>query len=181
MSKSEKILLVVGIALVLIVGYLVTHPKIKLFGANQCGGIQTCLASIELTGAANGATNTLQIDAGAENNAGTFQLGASGSIQSNQVNTTCSPKADVSITATSSGYAYCLGVAGVTSTDQVDAQFSTSTANFVLTTDEFFIMSAKSSTTPGAIDFLVYNGTGKNNVPSAVGRAASTTTVQAGH
>lgn len=95
--------------------------------------------------------------------------------------TTCVVKADGSITATTSGYAYCTGVTGVTSSDNVLAQFATSTANWVLGSDAFNIVSAKASTTAGAIDFLIANWTGKNAAPSAVGQAASTTVIYVFH
>jgi hypothetical protein len=131
----------------------------------------------------NGGINSAKpiTTSGALSTTGTLQVGSAGTQQSNQINTTCSPKADVSIAATSSGYAYCTGVTGVTSADNVDATFSTSTAGWLLTKDNFWIISAKASTTAGAVDFMVYNGTGAAAVPSAVGRAASTTVVQAGH
>lgn len=109
-----------------------------------------------------------------------LKIGQAGTQLANSVTTTCSPVADNSITATSTGYAYCTGVTGVTSADSVVAMFSTSTQAFVLITDNFWIISAKASTTPGAVDFLIYNGTGKNAAPSAVGRSASTTVIRAG-
>lgn len=118
---------------------------------------------------------------GAVTHSGTLKVGSSGTAQTNYISTTCAPKADNSIAATSTGYMYCTGVTGVTSADFVVAEFATSTAAFTLTKDNFWIISAQASTTAGAVDFLVYNGTGAAAVPSAVGRAASTTVVRAGH
>lgn len=88
--------------------------------------------------------------------------------------TSCAMKADVSIAASTTGYAYCTGVTGVTSSDKVIAQFATSTANWAFA-DYFAIVTAKSSTTAGAVDFEVYNGTGAAAAPSAVSKTASTT------
>ena len=109
-----------------------------------------------------------------------MQVGSSGTAQVNQVSKTCSPIADNSITATTTGYAYCLGVTGVTSADNVLAQFATSTVGIGLG-DVWTVVSAKASTTAGAIDLLVYNGTGKSQAPSASGREASTTVIWAFH
>ncbi len=114
--------------------------------------------------------------------AGTFTLGLSGTAQTNQITTTCSPKLDGSITATSTGYGYCTGVTGVVSTDNVLAQFSTSTpVSWVVGSDAFVIVGAKASSTPGVIDFQIANWSGKNAAPSAVGRAGSTTVIHASH
>lgn len=112
---------------------------------------------------------------------GTFQVGSSGTAQANQITTTCSPKADVSIAATSTGYAYCTGVTGVTSSDNVLAQFATSTVGLKVAADDFWVVSAKASSTAGSIDLVIYNGSGKNAAPSAVGQAASTTVIHASH
>lgn len=116
------------------------------------------------------------------NTAGTFTVGASGTGQTNQVTTTCSPKADVSIAATSTGYIYCTGVTGVTSSDFVVANFGSTTPGALnLNTDNWTIISAKASSTAGAIDFVVLNLTGLARAPSAASRMASTTVIHASH
>lgn len=110
---------------------------------------------------------------------GSFQLGSSGTAQVNSVVTTCSMTANVSITASSTGYAFCSGVTGVTSSDYVLAGFSTSTAVF-LVGDQWIIQSARASTTAGVIDFSLLNLTGGTAVPSLVSRIGSTTVIRAG-
>lgn len=111
---------------------------------------------------------------------GTFQLGAAGSVQANQVNTTCSMIANSPSVGTTTQYAYCAGVAGVTSADNVDANFATSSTAL---TDQWVITGAKASTTPGAIDFRLLNltGTAASKSMSSVTTIGSTTIIQAGH
>lgn len=110
-----------------------------------------------------------------------FQVSQKGTEQSNQVTKTCSILADNSITASSTGYAYCLGVTGVTSADNIVAMFSTSTLGWRAYLDNIEIISAKASTTAGAIDFELYNGTGATQAPSAANRTGSTTVIWAAH
>jgi hypothetical protein len=113
---------------------------------------------------------------------GTEQVGASGTAKANDIATTCSMKADVSIAASSTGYAHCTGVTGVTSADtSMVAMISTSTLGWRQYLDNIEIVSAKASTTAGAIDFILYNGTGVANVPSAVNKTGSTTAIRASH
>lgn len=109
----------------------------------------------------------------------TIQVGSSGTAQSNQVTATCAAVLNSSITASSTGYGYCTGVTGVTSSDNVLAQFSTSTLGALLPAEGFWITSAKASSTSGAIDFIIYNGSGATAVPSAVGQIGSTTVIHA--
>lgn len=141
----------------------------KMFGSVSCQST-TCL------------TGGLRILDGVLESDGTMQVGSSGTAQTNQVTATCAMKADVSITASSTGYAFCTGVTGVTSSDYVLSQFATSTTlGATVVSDNFWIVSAKASSTAGAIDFLIYNGSGRSVAPSAAGRAASTTAVFASH
>lgn len=150
--------------------------KDSLFSATPCSGI-TCLA-----GGLRLVTDTggdFESDVAAVFNS-TFKLGSGGTAQANQVRTTCSPKADVSIAASTTGYAFCTGVTGVTSADNVLAQFATSTAGFVMN-DNWYVVGAQSSTTAGAIDLEVYNASGKAQAPSASSRTGSTTVISAGH
>lgn len=130
----------------------------SLFGANQCASGQTCMSSLELTGPNSGVTNALQVDSGA------FVLGPSGSSQTQQIATTCNPTADTSVSATSTGYMFCTGVTGVTSSSQVFAQIATSTNAIGA---QWLLVGAKASTTAGAIDFKIMNLTGTAAVPSA--------------
>lgn len=147
-------------------------PFTKTYGINTQKDITT---SGTLTAVASAFSGAMTLTS-------SFKLGSSGTAQVNQVVTTCSMKANNSINATSTGYAYCTGVTGVTSSDYVSANFATSTAAaLVLGSDNWSIVSAQASTTAGAIDFILYNGTGANAVPSAVGRMASTTVVRAAH
>lgn len=159
---------VIGLVLAIIVSALVGRTPAQIAGSiANCSGGYTCYTNLDVL------TN-LVVD-------GTSQIGASGTALSNVVAAACSMTANVSIAATTSGYAFCTGVTGLTASDGVEAVLATSTSGFVLSSDNWWIISAKASTTPGAIDFLLYNGTGKAAVPSAVGRAASTTIIQAAH
>lgn len=189
MKNKNYIFVTIGIVVLLFLGWKVVNTQPSLAGASlNCGdGSATCLPTLELTGSSNTSLNSLQVDTGTSAFAGamaltsSFKLGASGTSQVNQITTSCSPIANVSITATTSGYAYCLSVTGVTSSDNVIAQISTSTLGWVLGSDAWYVVSAKASTTAGAIDFFLANWTGKTAVPSAVGRAASTTSIIASH
>ena len=118
-------------------------------------------------------TNTVQYTS-------TSQLGVSGTARSNVVITTCSLKADNSITATTSGYAYCTGATGITSSDYVLASFSTSTALRAIT-DNWIIFNAKASSTAGTVDLWLYNATGNTRAPSASSQIGSTTVLYATH
>lgn len=111
---------------------------------------------------------------------GGFTLGSSGTTQVNQIVGSCAMKADVSIAATTTGYAYCTGVTGVTSSDTVVANFASSTGAIAYA-DNWIITNAKASTTAGAIDFVLFNLTGTANVPSVVSKIGSTTAIRAAH
>src|SRR3990167_1328239 len=87
-------------------------PFIKTYGINTAKDITT-----------SGALNV----SGAAAITGTLAVGSSGTAVANQVVRTCSMIANGSINATSTGYAYCTGVTGVTSSDYVLAAFATST------------------------------------------------------
>jgi hypothetical protein len=122
---------------------------------------------------------------GASTLTGGVTVGSSGTAQTSQITTTCAPILDNSIAATSTGYGYCTGVTGVTSSYNVIASFATSTPvgdGWVQSTDNFWIVSAKASTTAGAIDLQIYNGTGAAKAPSALGaRTGSTTAIHASY
>lgn len=134
-----------------------------------------------LQGLAAGVRDQLSIsNTGNLTTSGTITIGSSGTAQSNQVVTSCSLIANNSILATTSGYAYCTGVTGVTSSDYVMASFSTTTQALAIT-DNWIIFNAKASSTAGAIDFWLYNATGGNRTPSASSRIGSTTVIRAGH
>lgn len=104
----------------------------------------------------------------------TFKLGSSGTAQANQVITTCNPTANTSIGATSTGYIYCTGVTGITSSDYVFATFSTSTTAIA---DQWVIVGAKASTTAAAVDIKIMNLTGTAAIPSAASTVASSTRI----
>lgn len=111
---------------------------------------------------------------------GNFTLGTSGTAQTNQIVRTCSPTANTSIAATSTGYIQCTGLTGITSDDEVFASFATSTlAKTVLS--NWVILATNASTTAGAVDILLLNLTGAAAVPSAVSQIASTTSIFAAH
>lgn len=115
------------------------------------------------------------------NTAGTFTVGSSGTGQTNQISTTCAMTANLSITATTTGYAFCTGVTGVTSSDNVIASFASTTPGASSKSDNWVIVSSKASSTAGVIDFALLNLTGGTAVPSAVSRIASTTAIHASH
>lgn len=148
-------------------------PYVRLNGGYNSADPMTVSGAFTASGA-----TTLS---GATSLTSTFTLGSSGTAQANQISITCAPLANNSIVASSTGYAYCTGVTGVTSSDNVLAQFASSTAFRVYTADNFWVVGAKASTTAGAIDLTIYNGTGVAAVPSAAGRAGSTTVIWASH
>lgn len=86
--------------------------------------------------------------------------------------TTCSMIANNIAVGTTSEYAYCTGVTGVTSADTIQASFSTSTLGFAFN-DAWQIVSAKASTTAGVIDFQIIGVAGK--AMSGVSQTGSTT------
>jgi hypothetical protein len=104
----------------------------------------------------------------------TFKLGSSGTAQSNQVITTCNPVANTSIAATSSGFIYCTGVTGITSSDYVYASFASSSAAIA---NQWVIVGAMASSTAGAVDIRIMNLTGTAAVPSAASTIASSTRI----
>ena len=177
--KTANIALVVALVAIVIAGgaYFGIGKNAKLTGSTACSGI-TCLSGgLRLVADAGG---DFESDV-AVLLSSTFKVGTSGTAQSNQVSITCSPKLDASINATTTGYGFCTGVTGVTSSDFVFAEFATSTVGSTVAADNFAIVSAKASTTAGAIDFIIANNSGKNAVPSAVGRVGSTTVIWASH
>lgn len=106
----------------------------------------------------------------------TLQLGSSGTAMANEVITTCNPIANTSIAATSTGYIYCTGLTGITSSDKVFAGFATSTNAIA---DQWAIVGASASTTAGAVDIKIMNLTGTAAVPSAASTVASSTRIHA--
>ena len=146
-------------------------PFVKTYGINTTKDITT---TGTVTGAASAFSGLMALT-------GTFKLGSSGTAQTNEVVTTCSMVANNSIAATSTGYAYCTGVTGVTSSDKVLANFATSTLGFPGVGQSWVIISSFASSTAGAIDFLLLNLTGGAAAPSAGGRIGSTTVIRAGY
>lgn len=107
-----------------------------------------------------------------------FKLGSSGTEQVNQIVTTCNPTANTSIAATSTGYIFCTGVTGVTSSDYVFASFATSTTGIG---NNWAIVGSMASTTAGAVDIKIMNLTGGAVVPSVSGTFASSTRLFIAH
>lgn len=152
------------------------HVEKALFGSTSCANI-TCLSGgLRLVADAGG---DFESDVAAVFNS-TFKLGSSGTVQANQVSTTCAMKANLSTTATTTNYAFCTGVTGLTSSDNVIAQFASSTGATALA-DNWVIVSAKASTTAGAVDFAVLNLTGGTATQSAVSKIGSTTALWISH
>lgn len=115
-----------------------------------------------------GVTNYDEVDATAIKIGGT-----NGSRIDLLIGTTCNlSNADASVAATSTGYVYCTGVTGLTAGDPVQVLLSTTTAN--ATFGGWSVFSAKASTTAGAIDIRLYNGTGAAAVPSATAVGSTT-------
>lgn len=110
----------------------------------------------------------------------TIQIGASGSQLSNTVATSCSMIADNASIGTTTQYAYCLGVTGVTSLDGIEATFATSSTRL---SDQWVITGAAASTTAGAIDFRILKLTGvaASQPMSSVSTIGSSTVIQAAH
>ncbi len=95
-----------------------------------------------------------------------IQVGKGTTFQELIGNNSCTLKnIDTSIAATSTGYVYCTGITGLASGDNVLAQLSTTSPTTLF--GGWVITSAKASTTAGAIDMRLYNGTGAAAVPSA--------------
>ena len=155
-------------------------PSPEIFGATGTrmpNGISADSTS-PVAGQVRGTTLTVT---GLATFSGTAKFGADGTVLDNQILTTCSMKADNSITATTSGYAYCTGVTGVTSSDYVQASFATSTKGHSAFAENFVILDAYASTTAGAIDFRILNLSGADATMSANGRLGSTTVIRAGN
>ena len=141
-------------------------PFIKTYGINTEKDITTTGTVTGVAGAFSGAMSLTS----------TFKLGSSGTTQANQVITTCSMTANNVSAGTTTQYAYCTGVTGVTSSDLISASFATSTTAF---NDAWQIVGAKASSTAGAIDFVLI---GKAGVAmSAVTTVDSTTVIRASH
>src|SRR3990167_3126573 len=107
-----------------------------------------------------------------------FQIGANGSDNAELKATTCdfrAPEGDVSVVATSSIQIDC-AVTGIASGDVVFAQLATSTKTTALSLNAsgWDIISAKASSTAGFVTMRLYNGTGVDQVPSAVNIGSST-------
>lgn len=152
---------VVG-ALVLMVGTTTMHGT-KSFGSlANCSAGYTCYNYLDIL-------NGIVID-------GTQQIGASGTALSNVIATRCSMIANNVSTGTTTQYAYCTGVTGVTALDGVAATFATSST---LYNDGWQIVGAKASTTAGTIDFAIIGIAGK--AMSNVSTIGSTTVIQAAH
>lgn len=166
MNKST---FAIGVALVAMViaigGYF--YPQVKgaasLFGAI---GSETNYSSVGVTGLKVGSNCGDSSSSTAANGCDTI---------AHIIVASCSLIADLSAGTTTPSYAYCTGVTGVTSADSVTASFATSTLSWNGVNENFNIVSAKASTTAGAIDFELGNLTGKAQAPSAAGRIASTT------
>lgn len=110
----------------------------------------------------------------------TMQIGSNGTAYSNSIITTCAMNGNLSITATSTGYESCTGVTGLTSSDNVIAQFASTTGTTAIG-DNWVIVGAKASTTAGAVDITVMNLTGKSQALSASSKIGSTTTLFIAH
>ena len=156
-----------------------------LIGMGLLGDSQMLGARADLTTVGNPWTFTNSAANGGVTMASTtitaLKIGQTGTGQSHSVVTTCSMKADISIAATSTGYAYCTGVTGVTSSDKVQATFATSTLGFSTVLESWVIVSANASSTAGSIDFMLLNLTGAAAAPSANGRIGSTTVIRASY
>lgn len=156
----------IGLAVLCLIAYGLFHTKTNVLGgANQCASGQTCLPSMEFTGANSGVTNTLQIDSG------TFQLG-SGSSFSLIKSGTCSILANASVTASTTSNFDC-AFTGVQSGDNVQAQLSASST----LASQFVIKGVTASTTSGWITFSLLNLTGTSAVPAATNGFGSSTAV----
>jgi len=165
------------LAIVLGYGTLKTHT-VTLGSSTACTDGYTCYTNLEVQG--NQITDGTSLFSGAVSLTSTFKLGANGTAQSNEVIATCNPIANTSIAATSTGYIFCTGVTGVTSADNVIAQFATSTTAIGT---NWAILGSNASTTAGAIDIKIMNLTGTAAVPSAAAGAAfaSSTKIYASH
>jgi len=169
MTNNKK-LVSLGIFLCILLGavYLFKDSPIQVGVAGDCENY-TCFTTLRVL-------EDLQVDstfgsAGAFSLSGTFQLGANGSVQSQQIATTCHPTVGVSasVAATSTAYISCVGVTGVTSASQVIAQFSTSTNAIGA---RWALLGSKASSTAGAVDLKIMNLTGTAAVPEAASAAA---------
>lgn len=157
----------------------------SIFGAtSQCASSQTCFSSIELTGATNGATNSLQVDSGAAVFSGTTSVGDSGTALSRVNSGTCflRPYA-ATIVASTTALVDCQATAawnasapsaltGITAGDSCQLTLSTSTAG----TTFLGVQSggASASTTAGYIQINVNNGTGGTFTWPTTGTASGT-------
>lgn len=186
MSNKNLTIGLIVVAIIAICGIFspVGQNVIHGLGAAVDCQVNTCFTSLGVTGTfqADGAAifNGTVTQAGAVSLTSTFKLGSSGTAQVNQVTTTCAMKGDVSIAATSTGYAFCSGVTGLTSADNVIAQFA-STTGVTTQFDNWVIVSADASTTAGAVDLTLLNLTGAARTPSALSRIGSSTTLWIAH
>ncbi len=157
------------VAIVIAVIAATPHKVSTLFGSTACSNI-TCLSGgLRLVTDAGG---DFESDVAAIFSS-TFKLGSSGTAQSNQVSASCNlQNTNASLAATTSQYVYCTGVTGVTSADNVIMQLSTTTANSRF--GQWNLWGVKASTTAGAIDAMLYNGSGASAVPSATAIGSST-------
>lgn len=172
-NKQSWIVLGIAGILLLIVGFTVgKSPKVASFGAVGGQLIEQYMPYVLYNGGINTALPFQTTS--------TFKIGTNGTALSNTVATTCSMIADNQSVGTTTQYAYCLNVTGVTSADGIEATFGTSST---LISDQWVITGAKASTTPGAIDFrlLKLTGVAAAQSMSAVSTIGSTTVIQAAH
>ncbi len=163
MTTLKKFELLLAVVAVLIGVYIATvvHEGANLFGAtNQCASGQTCLSSLELTGAANGATNTLQVDSGTvaigPNGTGITQiLSGKGSIIGNK-----------SVTASTTA-AFDIAVTGALVGDSCFAMAASTSQAYI----GWDIIGCSASTTAGFITLLVYNPGAAAAVPYPIASA----------
>jgi hypothetical protein len=110
---------------------------------------------------------------------GDLTVGSNGSTNAEMKAATCDlvgpGGADVSVAATSSAMIEC-AVTGIASGDVVFAQLATTTKATGLNQPaaNWWLTSAKASTTAGFVTLWLYNGTGAATVPSAVNIGSST-------
>lgn len=173
--------------------YSLNHLKTNgTYGATTASGMlaENYIPYILYNGGYNSAkpvnlTSTLDVSGvstftGAAALTSSFTLGSSGTAQVNQVTTTCSMKADNASLGTTTQYAYCTGVTGVTSSDNIVALFATSSTALI---DQWVIVGAKASSTAGTVDFRIFKQTGvaASQAMSAVTTLGSTTVLQVSH
>lgn len=170
---KEKIIPAIAVVALVLAGWAIVRTGV--FSSQSLGAAGGLLAENYLPFMLyNGGFNTAK----SIKTTGDLTIGASGTARVNDIDTTCSMVEDASAGATSTVYAYCTGVTGVTSSDTIIASFASSTA---VMTDQWIIAGAKASTTAGAIDFRLVNLTGTARAMSAASVIGSSTVIKAGH